>query len=92
MNEFDELCNEAYENAKIYKAKIKTFHDKMISLNILNLIRRFSFLILILNYLLTSLGLDGMVLLYSNKCFPLGQFKFWIPMMVVFLLLLMVNV
>jgi len=25
------LCNEAYENAKIYKAKTKAFHDKMIS-------------------------------------------------------------
>ena len=30
LNELDELRNEAYENAKIYKAKTKTFHDKMI--------------------------------------------------------------
>ena len=31
LNELDELRNEAYENAKIYKTKTKTFHDKMIS-------------------------------------------------------------
>ena len=31
MNELDELRNEAYENAKIYKAKAKAFPDKMIS-------------------------------------------------------------
>ena len=30
LNELDELCNEAYENSKIYKAKIKAFHDKHI--------------------------------------------------------------
>jgi len=30
LNELDELLNEAYENAKIYKAKTKAFHDKMI--------------------------------------------------------------
>ena len=28
LNELDELCNKAYENAKIYKAKTKAFHDK----------------------------------------------------------------
>ena len=31
LNELDELHNEAYENAKIYKVKTKAFHDKMIS-------------------------------------------------------------
>ncbi|KAI5667299.1 hypothetical protein M9H77_17152 [Catharanthus roseus] len=31
LNELDELRNEAYENAKIYKAKTKAFHDNMIS-------------------------------------------------------------
>jgi len=31
LNELDELRNEAYENAKIYKVKTKAFHDKMIS-------------------------------------------------------------
>ena len=31
FNELDELCNGAYENAEIYKSKIKAFHDKMIS-------------------------------------------------------------
>ena len=30
LNELDELRNEAFENAKIYKAKTKAFHDKMI--------------------------------------------------------------
>ena len=31
LNKLDELRNEAYENAKIYKVKTKTFHDKKIS-------------------------------------------------------------
>jgi len=30
INELDELCNKAYENAKIYNAKTKAFHDKKI--------------------------------------------------------------
>lgn len=33
LNELDELRNDAYENAKIYKAKTKAFHDKNISRN-----------------------------------------------------------
>ena len=31
LNELEELRNEAYENARIYKAKVKAFHDKHIS-------------------------------------------------------------
>jgi len=31
LSELDEFCNEAYENAKIYKVKTKAFHDEMIS-------------------------------------------------------------
>ena len=46
LNELDELCSKAYENANIYKAKTKTFHDEMISRNLLNLIKRCGFLIL----------------------------------------------
>ncbi|CAN6562672.1 unnamed protein product [Malus baccata var. baccata] len=30
LNEFEEIRNEAYENARIYKEKTKAFHDKMI--------------------------------------------------------------
>ncbi|KAM2876477.1 hypothetical protein COP2_019469 [Malus domestica] len=30
LNELKEIRNEAYENARIYKEKTKTFHDKMI--------------------------------------------------------------
>ncbi|CAN6711676.1 unnamed protein product [Malus baccata var. baccata] len=30
LNELDEIRHEAYENARIYKAKTKAFHDKMI--------------------------------------------------------------
>ncbi|XP_073061835.1 uncharacterized protein [Primulina eburnea] len=30
LNELDELRNDAYENSRIYKAKIKSFHDKTI--------------------------------------------------------------
>jgi len=31
LNELDELRNEAYKNAKFYKAKTKAFHDKIVS-------------------------------------------------------------
>jgi len=31
FSELDELRNEAHENAKIYKARTKAFHDNMIS-------------------------------------------------------------
>ena len=31
LNELDELRNESYENARIYKEKMKVFHDKHIS-------------------------------------------------------------
>jgi hypothetical protein len=30
MNELEELRNEAYESSRIYKAKMKIFHDKRI--------------------------------------------------------------
>ena len=30
LNELDEFCNEAYENAHIYKEKTKAWHDKHI--------------------------------------------------------------
>jgi len=31
LNELEELCNEAYKNAYIYKTKAKAFHDKHIN-------------------------------------------------------------
>ena len=31
LNELEELHNEAYESAKIYKARIKAYHDKFIA-------------------------------------------------------------
>ena len=30
LNELDEIRNDAYENSKIHKARIKEFHDKRI--------------------------------------------------------------
>jgi hypothetical protein len=30
INEFEEIKNDAYENSKIHKARIKEFHDKRI--------------------------------------------------------------
>ncbi|KAM2128259.1 hypothetical protein ACFX1R_008075 [Malus domestica] len=30
LNELEEIRNEAYDNARIYKEKTKAFHDKMI--------------------------------------------------------------
>ena len=31
LNELEELCNEAYESAKIYKVRTKAYHDKFIA-------------------------------------------------------------
>ena len=31
LSELDEFCNEAYENARIYKEKMKSWHDKHIA-------------------------------------------------------------
>ncbi|XP_068658013.1 uncharacterized protein [Aristolochia californica] len=31
LQELEEVCNDAYESARIYKEKMKAFHDKMIS-------------------------------------------------------------
>ena len=31
LSELKEFCNEAYENAKIYKEKTKSWHDKHIT-------------------------------------------------------------
>ena len=31
LNELDEFFNEAYENARIYKEKMKAWHDKQIA-------------------------------------------------------------
>ena len=31
LNELDEFCNEAYENARIYKEKTKAWHNKPIA-------------------------------------------------------------
>ena len=39
LKELDELRNEAYENAKIYKAKINAFRAKKFLVNLLNLIK-----------------------------------------------------
>ena len=31
LSKLDEFCNEAYENARIYKEKTKVWHDKHIT-------------------------------------------------------------
>ena len=31
LQELEEICNDAYESARIYKENAKIFHDKMIS-------------------------------------------------------------
>ena len=32
LSELEEFCNEAYENVKIYKEKMKAWHDKHITM------------------------------------------------------------
>ena len=45
LSELEEFCNEAYENAKIYKEKTKDWHDKHIVRKEFELGQRFLFLI-----------------------------------------------
>ena len=40
LQELEEICNDAYESARIYKEKVKVFHDKMISRRSLKLVKK----------------------------------------------------
>ena len=79
LNELDELRNEAYENAKIYKAKTKAFHDKMISRKSFEPNQKVWLFNSNLKLFPGKLKSRWDCPLLSNKCFHLGWSKFWIP-------------
>ena len=75
LNELEEIRNEAYENARIYKEKIKVFHDKMIRGKHSQLDRKCYYSIPVYNCSLVSYGLSGLGHLLSLMFFPMVQSK-----------------
>ena len=82
MNELDELRNEAYENAKIYKAKTKAFHDKTISRKSFQPNQKVWLFNSKLKLFLSKSGSRWDGLFVVRQVFPSEQPKFWIPNMV----------
>jgi hypothetical protein len=54
INEFEEIRNDAYENSRIHKARIKEFLDKKILRKILMLVKMSCFIILDYIYFLKN--------------------------------------
>jgi len=54
INELEKIRNDAYENLKIHKARIKKFHDKRTLKKHLMLVKKFYFIILDSIYFLES--------------------------------------
>ena len=63
IQELQELQNESYQNAEIYKAKNKAFHEKLFMFMI-----RYDFIILVLNSFQGNCAQGGMVHMRSLKC------------------------
>ena len=67
LQELQKLRNESYQNAEIYKAKNKAFHDKHINRKLFIFTKRYGFIILVLNSFQGSCALGGMVHMRSLK-------------------------
>jgi hypothetical protein len=69
LSELEELRNDAYESARVYKDKTKAFHDKHIRpKTLLSRTRKYGYTILNLAYFLVNSDRDGMAhsLLYQS--------------------------
>ena len=60
MNELDELRRESYESSRIYKERIKLFHDKTIFRRPLNLTKRYCCIALICTCFQENFVLGGL--------------------------------
>ena len=67
LQELQDLRNESYQNAKIYKAKNKSFMTSTLIGKLFMFMIRYGFIILILNSLQGSCALGGMVHMRSLK-------------------------
>ena len=50
VNELDEMRRESYESSRIYKEKVKLFHDKNIVRKTLSLNKRYFYTVLVSNF------------------------------------------
>ena len=71
LQELEEICNDAYESARIYKEKVKVFHDKMISRKEFKVGQK-----VLLYHSRLCLFLGGVDLLLLLMFFPMVQLKF----------------
>ena len=76
LNKLEEIRNEAYENAHIYKDKTKAFHDKMIRSKTFSVGQKVLFFNSHLNCFQVSYVLNGLVLLLLLMFFPMVESKF----------------
>ena len=67
LQELQELRNESSKNVEIYKAKNKAFHDKHINRKTFHFMKRYGFIVLVLNSFKGSCALGGMVQMRSLK-------------------------
>ena len=71
LQELEEIHNDAYESARIYKEKTKVFHDKMISLGrSLKFIKKSFYTVHGFIYFLVSYVLVGLDILLLLMFFP----------------------
>ena len=68
LQELQELRNESYQNAKIYKAKNKAFMKSTLIGKIFMFMTRYGFIILVLNSFQENCAQGGMVHMRSLKC------------------------
>ena len=73
IQELQKLRNESYQNAEIYKAKNKAFHDKHINRKIFMFMPRYGFIILVLNSFQGNCAQGGMVHMRSLKCITMDR-------------------
>ena len=71
LQELEEICNDAYESARIYKEKVKVFHDKMISRKEFKVGQK-----VLLYHSWLCLFLGGVDLWLLIMFFPMVQLKF----------------
>ena len=76
QKELEEIRNDAYESARIYKEKAKVFHDKMISRRSLKLVKKSFYTIHGFVCFRVSYVLIGLDLLLLAIFFPMVQLKF----------------
>ena len=76
LQKLEEICNDAYESARIYKEKTKVFHDKMISRKEFKVGQKSFYIIHGFVCFQVSCVLVGLDLLLLLMFFPMVQLEF----------------